>query len=53
MINVNENKKSLKDDFENMVYIIPADTDLSNFDIETDAIPMIEPEEIPLDELFN
>ena len=58
MISVNENnkdknKKSLKDDIENMIYIIPSDTDLSNFDAETDAIPMFEPKEMELDELFK
>ena len=44
-----------KKDFENIKYAfcIPSDTDLSNFDTETDAIPMPEPEEKDLNELFK
>ena len=38
---------------KDLVYVIPSDTNLSDFDAETDGIPMMEPENKDLDKLFK
>lgn len=46
-------RKLTKEDVKGIMYIIPADTDLSDFDTETDAVAVKLPDGKKLDDLFK